>query len=227
MSYPLAGDSKEVLNLISYALQVPGARVTCTTDHKVFTGAGFISFHRRGGTAGNGLAIDVAGTDMKAIFRKFEEQKAKLHELIHTPMGYSYKDGVKTAPIAAADHYNHVHISVKKGVMLPLSTTPSYPVAETGEHEMVGYDPISGGNWTIDETGAVFANDGAPYLGGLNGDNANKFNTHAGTNGHVVGIAAWKGDSTNDGGNGYVIVYRFNGSGEPSLYHASRTHGLQ
>lgn len=33
-------------------------------------------------------------------------------ELFHTPAGYSIKDGHRTSPIAAAGHYNHVHVAI-------------------------------------------------------------------------------------------------------------------
>jgi hypothetical protein len=35
----------------------------------------------------------------------------KLAELIHTPMGFSIDNGVRTAPFARADHYDHVHLA--------------------------------------------------------------------------------------------------------------------
>jgi TP901 family phage tail tape measure protein len=34
-----------------------------------------------------------------------------IRELIHTPLGYSIKNGVRVPPIAASDHYDHVHIA--------------------------------------------------------------------------------------------------------------------
>lgn len=237
MSYPLLGDSDEVRNLIQFALEIPGARVTCTTDHKLFAsflhGMGIISMHRRKGTHGTGLAIDVGGTEQVrvAVFNHFLTYASKLHELIHTQMGYSIKDGRKVPPIAAKDHYDHVHISVAIGVRLPLKTpAPSNPANPPTQQEappMMTYDPISGGNWTIDETGAVFANDGAPYLGGLNahpewsttdGPDPDNLPDH----GRVAGISFWKGDGTDKHGNGYVIAFRFLNSPQPSLYHFDR-----
>lgn len=150
MTYPRPGDSDEVKNLIGIALSVPGARVTCTTDHGIFTGAGFISYHRRGGTNGNGLAIDVGGSPevMKQVFKLFEGYRNQLHELIHTPMGYSYKDGNKTSPIDAAHHYNHVHISIKKGIQLHLTTQGVKPMFDP---------PIEIAAWCIFHSSAINA----------------------------------------------------------------------
>lgn len=231
--YPRLGDSQEVRDLITFALRVPGARITCTTNHKLFAsflkGRGLISWHRKKGTNGNGRAIDVGGTPpvMRAVFQLFESVRSNdIHELIHTPMGYSFKDGIKVPPIAAADHYNHVHISVQLGTKFDVPGPAPFPIPQTEVHEMMAYDPISGGNWTVDETGAVFANDGAPYLGGLN--NHPEWNTDSSTtdgdpaNGHVVGIVFWKGDGSNAKGNGYAIGFRFDGSPQPSLYHLDR-----
>lgn len=84
---------------------------------------------------------------------------------------------------------------------------------------MMAYDEISGGSWSIDETGAVFAEDGAPYLGGLN--NHPEYGANP-TTGHVVGITFWRGKNTNTSGNGYVIGFRFLNSPKPSLYRFDR-----
>jgi hypothetical protein len=42
------------------------------------------------------------------------------------------------------------------------------PAPAKGTHMWALRDPDSGGTWQCDETGAVFAYDGAPYLGGAN-----------------------------------------------------------
>jgi hypothetical protein len=39
----------------------------------------------------------------------------RLAELIHTPLGFSIKDGRRVAPIDAAAHYNHVHVAMDLG----------------------------------------------------------------------------------------------------------------
>lgn len=83
---------------------------------------------------------------------------------------------------------------------------------------MAGYDPISGGSWGVEPNGAVYANDGAPYLGGLN----NHPEWHTPAIGPAAGIVFWKGDGTDAAGNGYSIyvntgsgfdLYRFPRSG--------------
>jgi Transglycosylase-like domain len=40
-----------------------------------------------------------------------EHWGAQLEELIHTPLGFGIKNGVRVPPYATADHYNHVHIA--------------------------------------------------------------------------------------------------------------------
>ena len=68
---------------------------------------------------GSGNAIDVAAPmtpQGKAAMLAFAQYAAahwgsQLEELIHTPLGYGIKNGVRVAPYAAAEHYNHVHIA--------------------------------------------------------------------------------------------------------------------
>ena len=40
---------------------------------------------------------------------------ATAKEIFYTPLGFSIKDGKKVSPIAAADHYDHVHVAFAKG----------------------------------------------------------------------------------------------------------------
>lgn len=64
---------------------------------------------------------------------------------------------------------------------------------------MVLEDPTSGGYWVADQTGAVFAYDGAPYCGGSNGpafNNAGK---------PCVGIARY----VDVHGEGYTTVHQW------------------
>jgi hypothetical protein len=78
---------------------------------------------------GSGNAIDVAAPmtpEGKAAMLRFaqyaaEHWGAQLEELIHTPLGFGIKNGVRVAPYAAADHYDHVHIA---------DTDPPKPGAE-------------------------------------------------------------------------------------------------
>jgi hypothetical protein len=68
---------------------------------------------------GSGNAIDLAAPmtpEGKAAMLRFAQYAAEnwggqLEELIHTPLGYGIKNGVRVAPYAAAEHYNHVHIA--------------------------------------------------------------------------------------------------------------------
>jgi hypothetical protein len=78
---------------------------------------------------GSGNAIDLAAPmtpEGKAAMLRFaqyaaEHWGAQLEELIHTPLGFGIKNGVRVAPYAAADHYDHVHIA---------DTDPPKPGAE-------------------------------------------------------------------------------------------------
>jgi hypothetical protein len=68
---------------------------------------------------GSGNAIDLAAPmtpEGKAAMLRFaqyaaEHWGAQLEELIHTPLGFGIKNGVRVAPYATAEHYNHVHIA--------------------------------------------------------------------------------------------------------------------
>lgn len=97
---------------------------------------------------------------------------------------------------------------------------PSPPHNPLEVHEMAAEDPISGGTWVADETGAVYAFDGAPYLGGLN---AHPEWGAGGSADPCVGIAPWKGDGTDQGGNGYVLVCQSAPGQTPTLYRFPRS----
>jgi uncharacterized membrane protein YgcG len=68
---------------------------------------------------GSGNALDLAAPmtpEGKAAMLRFAQYAAEhwggqLEELIHTPLGFGIKNGVRVAPYAAADHYDHVHIA--------------------------------------------------------------------------------------------------------------------
>lgn len=42
-----------------------------------------------------------------------------LAELIHTPLGFSIDNGQRTAPFAQADHFDHVHVALRRGGLAP------------------------------------------------------------------------------------------------------------
>jgi N-acetylmuramoyl-L-alanine amidase len=86
----------------------------------------------------------------------------------------------------------------------PAPGPPDDIVTPTGGIDnMILTDPVSGGLWCVDETGAVFTYDGAPYLGGCNNQkmNAQGF--------PCVGIAI---NPDNKGG-GYVLALDFGAKG--------------
>ncbi len=69
----------------------------------------------------SGNAIDLAppegmtpeGQRKMLAFAQYaaEHWGSQLEELIHTPLGFGIKNGVRVPPYATADHYNHVHIA--------------------------------------------------------------------------------------------------------------------
>jgi hypothetical protein len=85
------------------------------------------------------------------------------------------------------------------------------PAIDESEGSMVLHDAVSGGVWVTDRTGAVFAYDGAPYLGGINAPD------HTPGGEPCVGIA-------DDGAGGYVLVADFGDAGGDRFrrYHYSR-----
>lgn len=96
-------------------------------------------------------------------------------------------------------------LSVIDDAQVPIwGVDTSHPIPPIVEGEfMLAFDPLSGGYWGIDTaTGAVYAQHGAPYLGGAN--------THPEWDiahvGKIVGMVAWPGNHTDAGGNGYSIV---------------------
>ena len=42
-----------------------------------------------------------------------------LLELIYSPLGFGIKNGARTAPYAVADHYDHVHVAMRRGGRIP------------------------------------------------------------------------------------------------------------
>lgn len=96
---------------------------------------------------------------------------------------------------------------------------PAAPPAPTPGGTMIAHDPISGGLWVTDPDGAVYAYDGAPYLGGLN--NADHASWKAGTaqgGPPCVGIAYATWGTTD----GYALVCWAPGAGAPTIYRMPR-----
>ena len=63
-------------------------------------------------------ARDFVGSPSEMFsFAKFIGTKfgQRLLELIYSPLGWSIKNGARTAPYAVADHYDHVHVAMRRG----------------------------------------------------------------------------------------------------------------
>lgn len=89
-------------------------------------------------TGNSGKAVDLTG-DMDLIFKTLLTVSNSLAELFYTPEGFSIKNSkVVRPPIAAAEHYNHVHAAVyDKGGFLPQGW--SLAGNFTGKPEPVGH----------------------------------------------------------------------------------------
>lgn len=121
--------SLEVRSLIAYmASSRVRFVVTSTTNHSTLTNSGYVSYHVKQGTDGQGLAVDFAelwggGRDtpgLAAIYKALEPLGPKCAELIYAgPGGGFWKNGRKVAPYAAASHHDHVHIAVPLGTIVP------------------------------------------------------------------------------------------------------------
>jgi phage-related protein len=109
-----AGDTPtQWFNALSKA--VPGTQVI-TSGYRpgAITSSGNASLHS---IAPPWNAVDIGGENLlptaQAAVQAFG---SKAREIIHTPLGFSIKNGVRVAPIAAADHYDHVHLADRGGV---------------------------------------------------------------------------------------------------------------
>ncbi len=65
--------------------------------------------HAKGSFHYAAKAVDLVSGNMRQIFEALLPVAGSLSELFFTPMGYSIKNGRRVPPIAAAQHYNHVH----------------------------------------------------------------------------------------------------------------------
>jgi hypothetical protein len=101
---PPMGLNPAAKSIAQFAMRKYGAYATSTYRPGAITSSGNISNHARH------AAVDLVSGNMLAMARGLDRAfRPRLDELIHTPLGYSIKHGQKTAPIAAADHYDHVH----------------------------------------------------------------------------------------------------------------------
>lgn len=138
-----SNESREVGELRSYAINsgVPH-RVTSAVRSKL------PSRHAQKGTKGLGLAVDFAGPkpgsntpEMLAIFKAFESVESQLYELIYSGAPYSIKRGKRVKRYAISDHWDHVHVSVDKGVFVRWPSVPEQSKWDNEEEDM----PISFG----------------------------------------------------------------------------------
>lgn len=76
---------------------------------------------------------------MMGIFNSLMSVAGNLQELFYTPAGFSIKNGKKTKPIAAADHYDHVHAGTyDQGGDLKPGWTAAYNGTGKTEHIFTG-----------------------------------------------------------------------------------------
>lgn len=98
------------------------------------TDSGNVSYHA------SGRAIDMAD-GAKAMLAYAQVMASnfggRLKELIHTPLGFSIKNGQRVAPYSTAAHYNHVHVAMQRGGMLPGSRTGDRNLAALEDGEFV------------------------------------------------------------------------------------------
>lgn len=183
--FATAGLSDEVHAILDYllAMKAAGLDVVCTstTDHPRLTTAGNISRHVMEGTNGRGLAVDARmrtrGLDTHlAVFDGLALVERQCHELIYAAAPYNIKAGKRVPPYATSGHRDHCHLSVSKGVFLVWpGPKPQPPIPWRFNSAMPKPDEFtsavacpSGGYWKQKADGAIFAHDGAPYLGAYN-----------------------------------------------------------
>lgn len=134
-------DTAEVRAILLYLASkgVPH-RVASTYRPGAITAAGFRSRHA------DGLAVDFGQPvapgrntpELLAIFKAFEPVEHLLHELIYSGSTYSIKNGMRVPRYAIADHFDHVHISVDRGVLLPV---PEPEATVAGKPQYITDDP--------------------------------------------------------------------------------------
>lgn len=183
--------SREVQAIIDYA-ESTGLRYRVTD----ISGPGHApnSYHYAKGTDGVGLAVDFGGVipgvnpdtarQMADMYRALLDVAPQLAELIHAGSGISIavKNGRRVdgasfyGPVTWADHRDHVHVAVPRGVFLsPVTVTPTpyHEGAEMPDGPPEASAPIiffvptpSGqGYWIVTADGAVYAFGDATFHG--------------------------------------------------------------
>jgi len=131
-----------------------------------------------------GLACDVTylrptwdSEELARIFRAFEPVEGRLAELIYAgpQVSYNIKHGKRVPQYSRDLHHNHVHVAVRRGVLLhPQDRAPAPESNERASEEEANQDmaePMDamcspeGGVWVVTKDGGVRAYDGAPYYG--------------------------------------------------------------
>jgi len=152
------------------------------------------SYHYAKGTGGDGLAVDFGGVlpgvtpttanQMLAIYRALLGVTSQLAELIHAGPGVTVAvkngrrvDGPTFYSAVWANHANHVHVAVPRGVFLshPAVTlgmeaaVPDDPNRTNVNAPIVGMaaTPTGKGYWLVAADGGVFAFGDATYLGNV------------------------------------------------------------
>lgn len=159
--FNLAGISDEDRALLQYLRDAKAATrvdvvITCTTDHPAGT-----TRHLQRGTTGLGLAIDcrkrTRGLNIhKAVFDLFLPVETQLYELIYAEASYNIKAGRRVAPYNVAEHHDHVHAAVDRGVFLrwprPAPTPAPQPMEDDMAFRYTHRDPATGqsGIWKTD-----------------------------------------------------------------------------
>lgn len=174
--------SVEVQQLIQYLLNT-GVKHRVTAITGTYLGPGDpcsphkpTSYHCKPGTAGTGLAIDVAeptashdSPGLLAIFASFAVVESNLAELIYASAPYNIKDGKRVPPYAVAEHHDHVHVAVNKGTfLLPVQGEPVMP-----DVKLIAAFPYQAGYVLVAEDGAIYCF-GCEYKGGLKWDSVSK-----------------------------------------------------
>lgn len=145
-----SGLSDEVEAMLDYLVDAKADTeidvvATSTTDHPLYSASGSISRHRQPGTNGEGLGLDCRlrkrGKNIHLpVWKLLLPVARRCHELIYAQgideqgRPRNIKNEAWVNRYAVSSHYDHVHISVDKGVILkypvPSVPTPSNPAPE-------------------------------------------------------------------------------------------------
>lgn len=107
----LMGANPSLLPLAAVGSRM-GLSVTSGFRPGSVTSSGNMSYHA------SGRALDLAdGPSQMLAYARFVASAfgGRLKELIHTPLGFSIKDGRRVPPFAQADHLDHVHVAMARG----------------------------------------------------------------------------------------------------------------